>query len=93
VAIFLVVPTSPMFCIATALPRPETGCWFDLVWNLNMAVPLVICGRMGAARIAATFPAGGKEREKKIYTRFSICFSAPDFVLRIAHVRLVWRQR
>jgi diguanylate cyclase (GGDEF)-like protein len=68
----------------------KSGSWFDLVWNVNLAVPLVIAAAWEQPELR-DFSAAGVEREKKIYTEiFYLFFPLLILVmsLRIAHVRL-----
>jgi len=67
----------------------RSGSWFDLVWNVNLAVPLVIAAAWQQPAVQDS--AGGVEREKKIYTEiFYLFFPLLILVmsLRIAHERL-----
>ncbi len=68
----------------------RSGSWFDLVWNVNMAVPLVIAAAWEQPELH-DFSADGAQREKGIYTEiFYLFFPLLILVmsLRIAHVRL-----
>jgi diguanylate cyclase (GGDEF)-like protein len=72
----------------------RSGSWFDLVWNLNLAVPLVIAAAWEQPELHDFSAAGAgreNEREKKIYTEiFYLFFPLLILVMsfRIAHVQL-----
>jgi len=51
----------------------RSGAWFDLVWNLNLAVPLVLAAAWQQPEVH-DFSADGAEREKKIYTEIFYLF-------------------
>lgn len=68
----------------------RTGGWFDLVWNVNLALPLVIAAAWKQPVVHAA-PTSGEKREKKIYTElFYLFFPLLILVmsLRIAGQRL-----
>lgn len=68
----------------------RSGSWFDLVWNLNLSVPLIIASAWQQPEVHSD-SAGGPEREKKIYTEIFYLFF-PLLILgmslRIASVHL-----
>jgi len=66
-----------MFCIATTpFPRvSEADPGLTLVWNVNLAVPLVIAAAWEQPELRDFSAAGRGAREKESTRKFSICFS------------------
>jgi len=68
----------------------RSGSWFDLVWNVNLAVPLVLAAAWQQPAVQ-DFSAEGAKHDKKIYTEiFYLFFPLLILVmsLRIATERL-----
>lgn len=61
----------------------RSGAWFDLVWNLNLSVPLMIASAWQQPEIQST-SADGPEREKRIYTEIFYLFF-PLLILVMSH--------